>query len=234
VKYYVISTVWVENLLNFIENNTKKIEKKFDKSQVCLCYFSERVNDYTGAYPGPINNFFLINFNEIWYDPHPNFLHTNIILKKNMKEKTDYFLLERKDFEDLKIYFDSYYDIERTSIEFNDELIVEVNLFKIKVLIFSEILNKDIYLPLICPRYLQLSRKDTIKDFKEKIIRCLNNVLKEEHQFTEGFDIRIYNPSRNSNQNLIFELIYSFVNGHNKHIFEGEEILDENVMVSVK
>ena len=134
MKYYVISTVWVENLLNFIENNTKKIEKKFDKSQVCLCYFSERVNDYTGAYPGPINNFFLINFNEIWYDPHPAFSQSNLPLAKNLKENVDYIILDKDKYQFLKETFGIYYEIERNSISISDEIIVEVEFFRVFLL----------------------------------------------------------------------------------------------------
>ena len=232
--YYIISSIWIENLFNFIENNVKKLEKKFDKNQVCLCYFSERISDCTGAYPGPINNFFLIDFNEIWYDPDPNFHHTNLIIKKNLKEKTDYFILEKKDFDDLKSLFECYYVIERNSVIFNNEIMVEVNLFKFKVLILSDLLKCDLNQHLITPKNIQLSKTYNIKSLKEKLNRCINYVLREENQSNEiKNEIKIFNPNLTNKPNLIFELIYSFVNKNSKYKFEGEELIDENLILQV-
>lgn len=233
--YYIISAVWIDNLFSFIDDRSKKIEKKFDKSQVCLNYFSERTNDYSGAYPGPINNYYLINFKDVWIDSHPNFFHTNLIMKNNLKEKTDYFLVEKKDFEDLNTYFDCYFTIQRKSIEINNEILVEVNLFKIKVLILNDILKKNCYKYLISPKYLQLSRIETLSELKMKIFRCINTLLNDEHKLNENtFQVKIYNPEKPKEKNLIFEIIYSYVNGQSKFFFEGEEIAGDHILIQVR
>ncbi len=123
---------WITNLLNFIEC---KEEGRFEISNVLRLYFGEEINhNLEGAFPGPINNFNLLSFVEIWYDPHPAFSQSNLPLAKNLKENVDYIILDKDKYQFLKETFGIYYEIERNSISISDEIIVEVEFFRVFLL----------------------------------------------------------------------------------------------------
>ncbi len=120
---------WITNLLNFIYC---KEEGRFEISNVLRLYLGEESNNnLEGAYPGPINNFNLLSFNEIWYDPHPAFSQSNIPLAKNLKENVDYIILDKENYQFIKDTFGVYFEIERNSISNTEEIIVEVQYFRV-------------------------------------------------------------------------------------------------------
>jgi hypothetical protein len=63
----------------------------------------------------------------------------------------------------------------------------------------------------------------------------LNAVLNDEHKLHEGTcEIKIFNPRKNKGKNLIFEMVYAFVNNIPKYMFEGEEIGADELVLQVK
>ena len=120
----------MESLLTFIDN---KETDKFAILNVLSLYFEEKNENFLGAYPGPINNFHLLSFSDIWFDPENNFLETNLPLKMNLKENSNFIILDKLNYEFLKTIFGCYFELPRKSIKSNDEIILEVHYFKVRI-----------------------------------------------------------------------------------------------------
>lgn len=117
--------------MRFIDN---KDQMKFDITSVFSQYFSDDKKELSsGVYPGPINNYHLISFSDIWYDPEINYLDSNLPLKKNLKENSDYFILDKINYDFLKNLFGCYFEIPRKPIKSNDEILLEVHYFKVRI-----------------------------------------------------------------------------------------------------
>ena len=112
-----------------------KSQKNYDINHVCLLYFSDVNEKLIGCYPGPINNFILLSFSDIWYDSDPNLKEFNLPIKKNLKEKNDFIILDKENYHMLRDIFNCYYDIPRKAIKSNEEIIVEVYFFKVLIIL---------------------------------------------------------------------------------------------------
>ena len=133
--YYVISALWMNNLREFFKNESNRIDKLFDKISVFSLYSSNENDDEyqnnLGKYPGPINNFFIMNFKESWIDPDPLSSYTNIYLKDDIKEKSDFFLINEALRNKLKQIFNCYYEIPRKVVTMFHEKMIDVRLKKV-------------------------------------------------------------------------------------------------------
>ena len=132
---YVVSALWINNLREFLKNDNKMIDKNFDKIPVTTLYScndnDEEYQNYLGNYPGPINNFFIINFKECWVDPSPNFSYTNIYMRNDIKEKSDFFFISESLWNSLQGVFNCYYEIPRQVVMMFHEKVIEVHLKKV-------------------------------------------------------------------------------------------------------
>ncbi len=136
--HYVISTLWINNLREFLKNDSNRIDKFFDKISVTLLYpcleNDEEYQTYIGNFPGPINNYFIRNFKECWIDPDPNFVQTNVYMRDDIKEKTDFFFINESLWRKLTSVFDSYFEIPRKVVTMFHQKMIEVHLKKVKIL----------------------------------------------------------------------------------------------------
>ena len=119
-------------------------EKLFDLNKVCLLNFHYENNEnmywkkYLGKFPGPINNYHLIDFKNFWFDPEIDFQHTNVFLKHNVKENSDYILVNYTVFDKLSSFFGCNYPIQRNPIVMDNNSIIDVYLKRVSYdVIFS-------------------------------------------------------------------------------------------------
>lgn len=112
-------------------------EKLFDINKVCLLNFCDDKNErfsskkYQGRFPGPINNFHLLDFKNFWFDPDIEHQHTNFFLRHNVKENTDFTVVTYDTFDKLQCFFGSNYSIQRNSVVVNDTVIIDVYLKRV-------------------------------------------------------------------------------------------------------
>ncbi len=127
-------------------------ENLFNLNNVCLLFFEteedEDSRDLVGSYPGVINNFLLTRTKESWKDPED--AGSSIFLTKEARENSDYLLVPEMIYKDIVEIFKSCEDsIERRSLLMGQDLAVDVNLTKIKILFINETLRM---LLSVCPR----------------------------------------------------------------------------------
>jgi hypothetical protein len=142
-NYYLISTVWIKNMITFIEKyesyiKTEKfldhLDKIFNKNNVINLYFSDEINNDLsrfGIYPCQVNNFFIMQFKDAWIDPEPSESHTNIYIKKGMIENEHFFYVNQMDWEFIKNTFGYNFEILRKTANISGNLLIEVNLRKV-------------------------------------------------------------------------------------------------------
>lgn len=115
-------------------------EKLFDLNKVCILNFQEDNQDklkrkkVLGKYPGPINNYHLLDFKNFWFDPDLEFQHTNMFLKHNVKENTDFILVNHSIFDKLYSFFGCNYQIQRNNVVFDNHVILDVYLKRVSIL----------------------------------------------------------------------------------------------------
>jgi hypothetical protein len=142
-NYYLISALWVKNMMTFIERfensvNTDKfvdhLDKIFNKNNVLNLYFIDQMNSEisrNGIYPSQVNNFFIMQFKDAWFDPQLSESHTNIFLKKGIIENEDFFYLNEKNWEFIKNTFGHNFEIQRKTANISGNFVIEVNLRKV-------------------------------------------------------------------------------------------------------
>jgi hypothetical protein len=152
-KFYLISAVWAKNMVTFIERLFKYqnsenflafLDRAFNKNNVLSLYFSYDGNSdlvNSGIYPAEINNFFITQFKDSWIDPEDTQSHSNIYIKKCMKENTDFFYVNEKEWNMIKELFGYNYEIVRRIANISNNQLIEVNLKKVKMLL-KNIFNK--------------------------------------------------------------------------------------------
>ena len=176
---YVINKKWIKRAYNFVKYilNVNDIEEGLNESftlyQVYNYYFGrEEEGKELYPYPGPINNYIISDFKDIWEDPKNE--DENYLIKDDLIYGKDYSLAREKDWDMLKSFFGATNEIKRK----RDTL----KFFKIKVIILDKRINKNNNLNLLRPKYIQTRKNMNIKQFKEKIIRCFNYTLKKNEK----------------------------------------------------
>lgn len=135
----MISNLWLTFFIHFIKED--KNDKNFDLNKVCLLNFCNDSYDkydprkYFGKFPGPINNYHLLDFKNFWYDPDIDHQHTNYFLKKNVKEKSDFAVVSFDTFDKLQSFFGCNYPIQRNAVIVNESLTIDVFLKRVKIVI---------------------------------------------------------------------------------------------------
>ena len=104
----------------------------------------------------------------MWMDPKND--DENYLLKENISKEKDYNLVLEKDWNLIKELFGATNIIKRKRNN--------VELIKLEVIILDKRFYKMNCLNLLKPKYIQTKIKITIKQFNEKILRCVNYALK--------------------------------------------------------
>ena len=223
---YLINRIWLENAKNFINNYIyeKKsiifkefLEAAFDINNVLNVLFSSTIlekplNDNLYPFPGPINNFPLIDWKDKLNDPINK--EENFLLKKNLVENEDYFWIDETDWMTLKGFFGFNYEVKRKKSE--------LEMVQINAIIFDYRLRnfKEESINYMRKKVIQISKNNSINDLENKIIRCMNleiNYLKIKNNLkNKGEDIyertiHFYKVNK-SNRDIIIEMFLSFMN----------------------
>jgi hypothetical protein len=154
---------------------------------------------HLGNYPGPINNYYITEVKDFWYDPLRDENYTNVFLKKDAKENLDFIYLNEDIYLGLKNNFEINYEIERklnknTKIENinyinsmcidEEEVQIEIYLKRIKILVLSNLLLDGSCKQLIRPRYIQISKSKSLLDSSLCLLFPCRGTRCEERRFS--------------------------------------------------
>ena len=207
--FYLISKEWLIKLkrfiVSFINNINKRkdfIEEAFDLDYVYASFFNEEdkkkniIKNYP-PYPGPINNFYIASYKDAWEDGVNQ--DENDFIRKGMKLNEDYMLINSKNWNSLKIIFDSTNEIKRTKNN--------LDLIEIKFILFDKrINNKNGNINLLKEKYIQINKNSTFKQLKEKILNSINSFFRNKNKQ----EICFYLLDKDK-KDLLIEIISSFV-----------------------
>ena len=221
---FVINKKWLIKVKNFMEdylnsieikNNYEFLENAFDLQYFLNSYLNLNQNKITNKedeskenyglspFPGPINNYEIIDFKDHWID-NLN-LDENYFLKKDLKLNEDYCLINLNDWILLKSYFESTNEILRKRNN--------LDLIRLKFILFDKRINEENNnVDLLKLRYIQINKNSTLKKLKEKIINIANiNLPNNQRQEKKGDSIKninsIENPNQNSNKEIVFYIL---------------------------
>ena len=218
---YLINKTWLINTKNFLDHyifgrDTQMINDffvdAFDMKNVLSIFLSENnlnkpIKGKTYfPFPGPINNFPMTDWKDILYDPFNE--EENIIIKKYLLLKNDFFWINQKDWTILKEAFNYTNEIRRKK--------EEIEMIQLSAFIFDSDMRKykNESIKFMKKKLIQISKNKTIKDFEIKIKRCLdyeiNNIIKEDKNKNEKI-IKLYKINK-KNKDIIIEIIISYIN----------------------
>ena len=222
---FIISKNWLENANNFLNNvcnliaeeNEKKFEiiinKFFNELYIKNYWFNnnkyESINEEV-YYCGPINNLFIIDEKDFWFDPLDK--KSNVFIRKDVNS-SDYYFVKKEDYEKIKEIFEIYPQLEITRKK------KEINLNDSKILILSKLLKDNKLDNYIRLRHIQYSNEESFESFKNKINRILSNFIKKE---IKNFNINVYYADLNNYQ--IFTLISVFEYNNKKFELSVNEL----------
>ena len=218
---YTIDAYWlksaykfIKNILNMDNNEIKEaIEESFNINNVFQYYFHNiDSEEIFYPFPGKVNNYSLSDFKDIWEDPKN--VDENYLINDNLSLYKDYLLVNENIWSFINELFGSTNEIKRRGNN--------LQLTKFKVVILDKRFI-DGYLNLFKPKTIQTNKKINIKQFKEKIIRCINYSLNEkihnkndiemedetktDREYKNNKLINDSNMNRNSNSNTNIDKI---------------------------
>ncbi len=123
--------------MNFLTHyDMNFIDKYFDRKNVCSTISEgdedEHFMNPQGYFPGPINNYQIIDFVDYWHDPEPSEAYTNTYMRKDIQENVDFLYLNPDIYNYLQTNVKTNFDIERKTIKRNGNELIEVHLLKVK------------------------------------------------------------------------------------------------------
>ena len=178
---YVINNLWLNRAIDFIDNilnldlykndSKHKFNQLFDLYEIYISYINLNKKG-KAVYPGPINNYYLTDYQDFWNDSSNEY--ENYLIKNEFSLGKDYCLMKEKDWIIIKEIFDATNEIKRNpdNLEF----------FKIKAIIFDKRIIKYNKLNLLKQKFIQIGKHSNIKQFKEKILRIVNDSLKNKYK----------------------------------------------------
>lgn len=183
-KIYLINLKWLENAYQFALIYKDSINTILSDFLQNAFQIRGQLSNYlrndslkpSGCYPLEINNYDIIDFSDSWKDNDINHNHENILLLKNIEIKKDYYCIKEDEWEFLNTTFGSTNEIKRYLVsdntDNNNDSKYEINLSQLKVFILEKQLRTTLkhYLKL---KKIQFSKGISIKQFKEKLKRCL-------------------------------------------------------------
>lgn len=216
---YIVNKNWIIKTKCFIENYIKEKEQKlenfyeesFNPEYVYNSYFNEK-NDKSNvfyAFPGPLNNFEITSLKDIWINSVNS--DENYFLKKGLKYKENYFLLNGKDWELIIKYFGTTNELKRKK--------GNLDLIQLKFILFDKRINtNNDNINLLKQKYIQINQNSNVKQLKDKLINITNDNLKDEEKENEeeknsnDKQITFYILDRNKRK-LLIELCFSYIIG---------------------
>jgi hypothetical protein len=224
-QFYLISTRWVKDFLNFykaLTHSERGMDKLFERNRVLLHYFGDGdEQEGIAVYPGPINNFELVNFKSQILDSEEP--HTNIILKDGIKENSDFLYVSAEEWKLLKDSFGCNFEILRLKETLHEEIMIEVNLRRFKVLVLgSKIQKNDMF-----PKNVQISKSKTVGDLRKKMTRCLDSKV------SDGVKFYLFPFGLKDRRNELFQIVYSYTNGTKKMKTKATLITDDSCNIAV-
>ena len=174
---YAINNLWINKAIYFLNDilninrneNNFLFNQKFNLYQVYTSYFNNENN--FAFYPGPIDNYLISDFKDIWIDFL--FEDENYIIKNELKLGKDYSLMKENDWKIIKDIFGATNKIKRkiNNLEF---LKVKPLILDKRIVIYNKLNN-------LKQKYIQIRKNATLKDFKEKILRCINYIFEDSN-----------------------------------------------------
>jgi hypothetical protein len=186
-KYvFSINNLWIDRAINFIENiyhckgdeREIRLNESFSLQKIYEYYFHFNINNKECPYPGPIDNYQISSFKDIWKDPIKE--DENFLMKNDILFRKNYSLVYEDDWNILKELFGATNEIKR--------LINNLDLIQINIILFDKRIIKSKYLHLMKPKIIQTNKNISIREFKEKIIRCANYIFSEHEIDNEQSD----------------------------------------------
>ena len=184
---FAVNNLWVNKAIAFLNNFSKiiinekekknRIKQMFNVYQTYNSFFNqnEKKDIY---YPGPIDNYYISDFKNIWNDPLSE--DENDMIKNGLSLGKDYVLMKEKDWMIIKEIFGSTNEIKRK--------INNLELLAIKAIVFDKrIIKNDI--TFLKQKFFQIGKNTTIQEFKEKILRCFINSLESKNEKEEKQEI---------------------------------------------
>ena len=223
---YLINKDWVFKAKLFIEPFIEARKENIESLLLEDAFKIDKVyNSFVGAqgttlknyfgviFPGPVNNYCLLDFKDHWEDPQN--LEENIMIKNDLKLNEHYLYLLEKDWIFLRDIFDVTNEIKRKKM--NEKF------FKIKIVVFDPRLGLKENKHLLRKRIIQINADSTLIDFKNKIIRCVNY---EIFKSNDEIDKKVYDENEVSfyllnkkNKDLLIEMVSCLTN--NNKIYES-------------
>ena len=236
---YAVNREWILKTKIFIENYIKAKEQKiqtfyeeaFDPNYIYTSYFNEKNNKKRAfsAFPGPVNNYEITSFKDHWID-YVN-LDENDIMKKGVKYKEHYYLVNNKDWKLLKLYFNKTNDIVRKKNN--------LDLVQIKFILFDKRIDSSYKnTNLLKKKYIQVNQKSSIKQIKDKLISITHYHFQdiEEDENIKKNDMKkqiTFYILDKDKSNILIEMCFSYIIGvslyDSLHI-EKIELKDENTL----
>ena len=216
---YVVNREWILKTKIFIENYIKAKEQKiqtfyeeaFDPNYIYNSYFNEKSSKKRAfsAFPGPVNNYEITSFKDNWTD-YIN-LDENDILKKGVKYKEHYYLVDNKDWKLIKSYFNYTNEIIRKKSN--------LDLIQLKFILFDKRIDSDYdNTNLLKQKYIQVNQKSNIKQIKDKLINItlfnFKNIEEKENESKKDINKKInFYILDKDKSNILIEMCFSFIIG---------------------
>ena len=219
-QVYLINKKWVFRAKLFLDTYDEARKENIEKLLLEESFYVDKVyeyfmgkgddsklkNYYGIVFPGPINNFELLDLRDIYFDPCES--DDNYIIRDNFILNEDYLYLEENDWNYLKDIFGATNEIKRKKGK---------NFYKNKIIVFESRLSTNENKYLLKKKILQVNSDLTVKDFKNKIIRCLNyevgNRINDYNnkEIYEKSDVHFFAVDKR-NKDILIEICLSFVN----------------------
>lgn len=218
-EIYLVDKYWYTNCIQFINSISTgiNINDLFNIEKTKNNWVNRNI--YSDLYCGPINNIFLLDEKDFWFDP--NETYTNVFIEKNIQYDVDYLTIPVKNYNVLKSVFGVYdiYEIKRKSSE--------IFLIDLKVMILSKLFKEKKKENYIRERHIQISKNITLKEFKNKIIRCLNYFFSSETEKVDfskmNYDISIFSSNKLSKYEIL-TIITSYVYNPSRYQMESKNL----------
>ena len=206
--FYAINKKWLIKANNFIDSYiTMKNQEDEDfflneafKLQNAYSFYLSPIKNLDNfvAFPGIINNFQITSFKD-YLNEEINTKKYNLL--KNLKFNEDYYLLDHKDWKEIKSYFDTTNEIV---IKDNAEELIEI-----KFILFDKRINfENDNANLLKKKYIIINEKNNIKQFQEKIISSVNNYFnKGEINSNKKANLYFLGKER---KDMLVEICYSY------------------------
>lgn len=237
-RFFLVSTLWLQSLLSFLNNyDVNSLDKYFDPKSFYFANENYDLDEKTcmnseGIYPGPVNNYNIIDFVDYWEDPDPDYSYTNSYFRKGIQENYDFLFLNYDVYNYLKTHFKYNFEIERRLINKNDCEVIELELLKViknidydckkvKLIILSEYFT-DKQKSQLKLKYIQISKMETLGEFKKKIFRVYGRIDKN----FKIDDVKMFIPEMSKSE--VHDLIISYNNEVKNFPIQGVEVKDEN------